>query len=174
MSAFRLNPGGLLQLVKTNDGCLCRWRWTCRRRAAFPSKDREEACLWCITAPDCTRCLTATREEWKTVRSAQCLKKLKWNRSDENWIINPGYLNSVKIVYVFVGVYPEIPEGSQLDFSALKEEVPLGWLSFKCTFMQFGDKLFMYSCVLTDRASGFCCSTTWFLSPSCWTNQDRP
>lgn len=25
-----------------------------------------------------------------------------------------------------VGVYPEIPDGSQLDFSALKEEVPLG------------------------------------------------
>lgn len=23
------------------------------------------------------------------------------------------------------GLYPEIPEGSQLDFSALKEEVPL-------------------------------------------------
>lgn len=39
----------------------------------------------------------------------------------------PGYLNSVKTVclfVLFVGVYPEIPEGSQLDFSALKEEVP--------------------------------------------------
>lgn len=26
---------------------------------------------------------------------------------------------------LFAGLYPEIPEGSQLDFSALKEEVPL-------------------------------------------------
>lgn len=30
------------------------------------------------------------------------------------------------------GVYPEIPEGSQLDFSALKEEVALWWLCSKC------------------------------------------
>lgn len=60
--------------AQADDGCLCRWRWTCRRRAASPSKGREEACLSCTTAPGCTRCLTATREEWRTVRWAQRLQ----------------------------------------------------------------------------------------------------
>lgn len=105
----------LMQLLETNDSCLSRWRWTCRGRAAFPSKDQEEACLWCITAPECTHCLTATRGEWRTVRSVQCRKNLQWNRR----------LSEFDKDCFFVGVYPEIPEGSQLDFSALKEEVRL-------------------------------------------------
>lgn len=36
-----------------------------------------------------------------------------------------------KCVFAFVsppGLYPEIPEASQLDFSSLKEEVPPDWL----------------------------------------------
>lgn len=35
---------------------------------ACPPKGREEECLSCTTAPDCTLCLTATSEEWKRVR----------------------------------------------------------------------------------------------------------
>lgn len=83
------------------------------------------------------------------------------------------------------GLYPEIPEGSQLDFSALKEEVPL--IRFCNSFHLFIYCLLFFLqtvhftvlilscslCVLTDRASGFSCSIILFHSPSCWTNRDK-
>lgn len=49
------------------DSHLFRWRWTYREKAACQPKGREEECLWCITAPDCTLCSTATRAAWRRV-----------------------------------------------------------------------------------------------------------
>lgn len=51
------------------SACVCRWRWTCSGTEACPPRVQEGACLWCTTAPGCTHCLTATREEWKKVRA---------------------------------------------------------------------------------------------------------
>lgn len=59
-----------------------RWPWMSRGRGACPPKGHEEGCLSCTTVPGFTPCLTATREEWRRVRSEGVfISVLCWNRN---------------------------------------------------------------------------------------------
>ena len=91
----------------------------------------------------------------------------------------------ISFIFFSAGLYPEIPEASQLDFSALKEEVlqrlaslPKNlWLC--CILRNSHHYLFCLSVVLCpfslcliDRVSGFSSSITSSRSLSSWTNRD--
>lgn len=88
-------------------------------------------------------------------------------------------LNTVKEhVFTFMlsaGLYPEIPEASQLDFSSLKEEVPPDPLLFFYLSVFHIETLYtsVHSLFWVRRASGFSSSIISFPTRSCWTNRDK-
>lgn len=83
-----LQADGILEnIVRTIDIRVLRWRWTSRGKGACQPKGQEEACLWCITAPGCTLCSTATKGEWRKVRPRRCLSVLRltvWKQATKN------------------------------------------------------------------------------------------
>lgn len=105
-----------------------------------PPRDPEAESLSCTTAPGCTHFSIATSERWSKVREGGVGGTMRYygvySLPDththahmlENMCSSFMYdfvHRQVKLTFVdcFTGLYPEIPDGSQLDFSALKEEV---------------------------------------------------
>lgn len=102
-------------------------------------------------------------ERWDPRRAAKNLER------EENGSAILGCLNVAKVasLQVFTQKSPKAPSLTSLLW---RKRYHSGGCLVQM-FVVFGGK---HSCVVTDRASGFCCSTTWSLSPSCWTNRDRP